>query len=318
MARNIIIALLACVVLFLLYIQKEERNQLRSFIENKVENSLDAARKVGEGQEDDAVVNGITSLPESDVREDQTTEVQPQTPSDEGIIEPLETPKKSELGSSISSTLKPKGKAREEFDSILQELDDAAGYLKGEHKITVRQQETPNDSKESTNDKGKSLGMPAPGGARPGVVLETPSLRVKKGVISNLHPLGRKTVAWAKTVGVDPSLALALVEVESNFQPNAVSPKGACGLAQVMPRTAAAYGVGRAELFSPDTNLRVGLTYLKGMLDQFGGRHDLALAAYNAGPGAVVNAGYRVPPYNETRIYVGKVLNAIARHNKNA
>jgi soluble lytic murein transglycosylase-like protein len=106
-----------------------------------------------------------------------------------------------------------------------------------------------------------------------------------------------------------------MAHVESGFNPDAVSPKGACGIMQVMPGTAAIYGVSKRELFDPDTNIRVGLTYMAEMLDLFQDR-DLALAAYNCGPGRVVDAGRRIPPIPETLQYVRKV-NHVLKHYRN-
>jgi soluble lytic murein transglycosylase-like protein len=103
--------------------------------------------------------------------------------------------------------------------------------------------------------------------------------------------------------GVPASLLDALVWSESSYNPDAVSPAGARGLAQLMPATAASLGV---DIDNPTDNLRGGARYLRQMLDRFG-RVDLALAAYNAGPTAVARAG-GIPPYPETQQYVAKVL----------
>ena len=103
--------------------------------------------------------------------------------------------------------------------------------------------------------------------------------------------------------GVPASLLSALVWSESSYNPDAVSSAGARGLAQLMPGTAAGLGV---NIDDPLDNLRGGARYLRRQLDQFG-RVDLALAAYNAGPGAVQRHG-GIPPYPETQRYVTKVL----------
>jgi soluble lytic murein transglycosylase-like protein len=107
--------------------------------------------------------------------------------------------------------------------------------------------------------------------------------------------------------GVDERLVHAVIQVESNYASNARSPKGAIGLMQLMPATAARFGAESVEsLFDPRVNVDIGVRYLRELLDRFG-RTDLALAAYNAGEGAVVRHGYQVPPYRETQDYVRKV-----------
>jgi soluble lytic murein transglycosylase-like protein len=115
----------------------------------------------------------------------------------------------------------------------------------------------------------------------------------------------------ARTHGVDPSIVEAVMYVESRFQSNARSDKGAIGLMQLMPQTAAQYGVRRAELLDPAVNIDCGTRYLGELSATFAGRLDLLLAAYNAGPGAVMKHGWRVPPFAETRDYVERVLQRI-------
>lgn len=109
----------------------------------------------------------------------------------------------------------------------------------------------------------------------------------------------------ARRHGLDPALLRAVVSVESNFKTEAVSPKGAQGLMQLMPATAASLGV--RDAFDPADNVDGGSRHLASLLASYRGDLKKALAAYNAGPGAVARHG-GVPPYRETREYVDKVL----------
>ena len=109
----------------------------------------------------------------------------------------------------------------------------------------------------------------------------------------------------ARLNGVRSDLVRAVVQVESAFNPNAISPKGAMGLMQLMPATMRQYGVRNA--FNPVENVRAGVAYLRDLLDRYSNNEELALAAYNAGPGAVDKHGQAVPPYRETRNYVAKI-----------
>ena len=115
--------------------------------------------------------------------------------------------------------------------------------------------------------------------------------------------------------GIDYELLQAMIATDSGFDAEAISPKGAVGLMQVMPATAERYGVtgdarltvGR-KLADPRTNIRTGARYLDDLIRMFPGRLDLAVAAYNAGEGAVLRAGRQVPNYRETQNYVKTVL----------
>jgi len=117
--------------------------------------------------------------------------------------------------------------------------------------------------------------------------------------------LAAMAIAAARRHSLDPDLVQAVVAVESGFRPDAVSPKGAQGLMQLMPYTARALGV--KDSFDPAANLDGGTRYLRALLARYNGDVTRALAAYNAGEGAVARHG-GVPPYPETLAYVRKVL----------
>ena len=116
-------------------------------------------------------------------------------------------------------------------------------------------------------------------------------------------PYGEIIAAVSQTHGVDPMLVRALIQVESNYEPKAKSPKGAMGLMQLMPSTAREYKVRNP--FDPKANIEAGIKHLKGLIDRFG--VEMALAAYNAGEGAVKRFN-GIPPYRETRNYVSRIL----------
>ncbi|MDR2127699.1 MAG: lytic transglycosylase domain-containing protein [Burkholderiaceae bacterium] len=121
--------------------------------------------------------------------------------------------------------------------------------------------------------------------------------------------------AAAAQHAVEPALLYAVAAAESAFNVHAVSPKGALGLMQLMPATAGRYGVaapftleGRQAILDPATNAWVGSRYLADLLRMFDGDTPLAVAAYNAGEGAVARYGRQIPPYPETRLYVERVM----------
>lgn len=119
----------------------------------------------------------------------------------------------------------------------------------------------------------------------------------------------------AQSQSVDPALVKAIIANESGFNANATSNVGAQGLMQLMPGTAASLGVGDA--YDPAQNVAGGTKYIKELLDRFGGDVKLAVAAYNAGPGAVEKYG-GVPPYAETKNYVQNVLSSYAKYRSGA
>ena len=117
--------------------------------------------------------------------------------------------------------------------------------------------------------------------------------------------ISRFIAGYAKQYRLEPALLLAVIKVESDFNPTAVSPKGARGLMQLMPPTAAALNV--LDPFDPGENIRAGAGELRRLLDRFDGNLKLALAAYHAGEGRVARS-ISVPPFQSTKRYVGEVL----------
>lgn len=128
-------------------------------------------------------------------------------------------------------------------------------------------------------------------------------------------PYGHEIFQAAQEHEIDGLLLAALVEVESSFRPQVISPQGAVGLMQVMPTTGLQYGV--ENLTDPLANIDAGARYLSDLLEEYGGSLDLALAAYNAGPGNVARYG-GVPPFRETRNYVDRVLSLYVEHHRSA
>lgn len=110
--------------------------------------------------------------------------------------------------------------------------------------------------------------------------------------------------------GVDPLLIYSIMHQESSFKGHAISPKGARGLMQLMPMTAIRYGV--TNIFDPKQNIEGGTRYMAFLLDHFNNDLSLALAGYNAGEGAVVKYGWRIPPYSETQEYVRRITRRYA------
>jgi soluble lytic murein transglycosylase-like protein len=128
----------------------------------------------------------------------------------------------------------------------------------------------------------------------------------KKGKVERLQPAIRDAAHRYK---VSAKLLEAVISVESNFDATAVSPKGAHGPMQLMPSTAARYGlIGPQAQLDPERNIDAGTRHLRDLLARYDGNVVLALAAYNAGSGAVARHRDRVPPYRETMLYVPAVL----------
>ena len=153
-------------------------------------------------------------------------------------------------------------------------------------------------------------GTPAAGGTLPGG-LAWPVARAQAPAPVPPAQIDALVDQNAATWQVDPALLKAVIANESGFNANATSKVGAQGLMQLMPETAASLGV--RDAYDPAQNVAGGARYLRGLLDRFGGDQRLAVAAYNAGPGAVAKYG-DVPPYAETQNYVTNVLASFEKY----
>lgn len=139
---------------------------------------------------------------------------------------------------------------------------------------------------------------------------EVPILQVKKPSLGGLST-GNTAVdgyieEFSTLFNVDPLLIYAQMSQESSFKGRATSLKGASGYMQLMPATAARFGV--TNIYNPKQNIKAGVKYMRWLLDKFGGDMRLALAAYNAGEGSVMKYGNKIPPYRETQNYVAKIM----------
>lgn len=144
------------------------------------------------------------------------------------------------------------------------------------------------------------------GAAKTYAVPESPAVRTTRyAAVSRSRLYDDLIAAHARESGVRSDLVRAVVQVESAFNPYARSAKGALGLMQLMPATLHDFGVRNP--FDPAQNVRAGVAYLRQLLDRYQNNEELALAAYNAGPGAVDKHGQTIPPYRETRDYVQRV-----------
>ena len=150
-------------------------------------------------------------------------------------------------------------------------------------------------------------------GAETFSVADAPAIRATRRVESSqsYEPFESLIQEHSARQTLRPDLVRAVIQVESAFNPQALSPKGAMGLMQLMPATARELGVRNP--YDPAENIRGGTMYLRQLLDRYDGDEELALAAYNAGAGAVDRYGKQVPPYRETKDYVRKIGNATGR-----
>ncbi len=164
---------------------------------------------------------------------------------------------------------------------------------------------------------GLGLGRALPGGGQLPPASQTLLALFEKS--SAYRPAKAALQEASKRHGIDYELLQALVATESGFDAQAVSPKGAIGLMQLMPATAQRYGVQadrkrtlESKLYDPRINIAAGSRYLRDLIAMFEGSLELALAAYNAGEGAVQRAGNKIPNYRETQNYVRTVLQLYA------
>lgn len=179
------------------------------------------------------------------------------------------------------------------YSSLAREVKSALAYVASE--IDIRE------------PRGLALPRRAAGVQRG----KPPTLKVRMADGSTAT-VRKKLRTIAMQLGLAPRLALSMAKVESGYDHRAVSPKGAIGVLQLLPRyVCQEYDVTPDMLFDPDVNIRIGLEYMKWLLMRFNENLDLSLAAYNAGPRRVVEAGYGIPPIEETRDYVRKVKKAM-------
>jgi hypothetical protein len=134
--------------------------------------------------------------------------------------------------------------------------------------------------------------------------------------LTDKTPFQKVIRAAAERYSIDADLIHCVIAVESNFDPKAISRKNARGLMQLLPQTAAQFGV--KDIFDPEQNVNAGARYLHDLLGKYHNNITLALAAYNAGPERVDQYGHRVPPYLETMKYVQRIANSYAKIKANA
>lgn len=167
----------------------------------------------------------------------------------------------------------------------------------------------------SEADQGKAVAA-SPISAARGRGVPRPRIQLAYFEVSPSYKAVRHLIHEASvTHGIDYELLQAVIATESGFNPRAVSPKGAIGLMQLIPPTAARYGVkddkdslAEKKLTDPEINIRAGSRYLNHLITLFPGQIELAIAAYNAGEGAVKRAGNKIPDYPETQNYVRTVM----------
>jgi soluble lytic murein transglycosylase-like protein len=154
--------------------------------------------------------------------------------------------------------------------------------------------------------------VPSNNNAKYVLILKEKRIIFRPGI--DVNKFDQIIISTANKHKIDPALIKAVIKAESNFNHQAVSPVGAQGLMQLMPATASQLQV--EDAFHPEKNIEGGVRYLRYLLNLYGGNLTLALAAYNAGEGAVAKYHNQVPPYRETKNYVNRVLSFYSSFNR--
>lgn len=172
-------------------------------------------------------------------------------------------------------------------------------------------EKTPVPMTDSDQERGRMLELAKPGDKKPAsnptLIPSLPGRHISSGNTA----IDALVYEAATRYALDPCLILSVIGAESGFNRNAISPKGASGLMQLMPATATRFGV--RNIFDARENVLGGTGYLRWLLERFGGDVRLALAGYNAGEGAVEFYGYKIPPFLETQNYVRTIYARYSR-----
>lgn len=188
-----------------------------------------------------------------------------------------------------------------------------------QHGVVIQPQAAPSpfDTKTRSLVRAKTFGLRRPksvkmifSGLRPTALLAEPSRQTLGAFTTGNTQTDRLIIEAGNRNGVDPALLYAIMHQESSFKPHVVSPKGACGLMQLIRPTALRFGV--RNIFDPRENIEGGARYMRFLLNFFDDNVSLALAGYNAGEGAVLKYGRRIPPYRETEEYVRRITRRYA------
>lgn len=192
------------------------------------------------------------------------------------------------------------------FAAILVLLSAPAGILAQQRPLSPPDRSpvplTSSDVEKSRAEEAAKKPPAAQAGNPAAMVIKIPAAVLGHHISSGNAAIDAMVYEAAARNGLDPCLILSVMRAESGFRGGAVSPKGASGLMQLMPATAARFGV--KNIFDARENVLGGSVYLRWLLDRFNGDVRLALAGYNAGEGAVEFYGLRIPPFAETQNYV--------------